>query len=73
MLELEIFCSDFKKLCGSSEAEFDPYNSLRDQVELISRFRNNRPFTGNEMNSMGVEMKFLARLEQADNQATDSE
>ena len=72
-MELEIFCTDFKKLCGSSEAEFDPGDSLRDQVELISRFRNNRPFTGNEMNSMGVEMKFLARLEQADNQAMDSE
>ena len=70
-MELEIFCTDFKNLCGSSEAEFDPDNSLRDQIELISRFRNNRPFTGNEMNSMGVEMKFLARLEQADNQAMD--
>ena len=72
-MEFEIFCTDFKKLCGSSEAEFDPGDSLRDQIELISRFRNNRPFTGNEMNSMGLEMKFFARLEQADNQGMDSE
>jgi hypothetical protein len=68
-MELEIFCTDFKNLCGSPEAEFDPDSSLRDQIELISRFRNNRPFTERETNSLGLEMKFLAQLEQADNQA----
>ena len=70
-MELEIFCTDFKNLCGSSEAEFDPEDSLRDQIELISRFRKNRPFIEREMNSMGLEMKFLAPLEQADDQTAD--
>ena len=70
-MELEIFCTDFKNLCGSPEAEFDPNDSLRDQIELISRFRNNRPFTERETNSLRLEMKFLAPLEQADNQAKD--
>ena len=70
-MEFEIFCTDFKNLCGSSDAEFDPDHSLRDQIELISRFRNNRPFTGSEINSLGLEMKFLARLEPAGNQAAD--
>ena len=70
-MELEIFCTDFKNLCGSSEAEFDPEDSLRDQIELISRFRKNRPFIEREMNSMGLEMKFLAPLEQTDDQTAD--
>ena len=62
-MELEISCTDFKNLCGSPEAEFDPDDSLRDQIELISRFRNNRSFTERETNSLGLEMKFLAPLE----------
>ena len=68
-MELEISCTDFKNLCGSSEAEFDPDKSLRDQIKLISRFRNNRPFAERETNSLGLKMKFLVQLEQADNQA----
>ena len=70
-MELEIFCTDFKNLCGSPEAEFNSDKSLRDQIELISRFRNKRPFTERETNSLRLEMKFLAPLEQADNQAKD--
>ena len=70
-MELEIFCTDFKNLCGSPEAEFKSDKSLRDQIELISRFRNNRPFTERETNSLGLKMKYLAPLEPADNQAAD--
>ncbi|MBO6002587.1 MAG: hypothetical protein J6P53_03730, partial [Mailhella sp.] len=53
-MELEIFCTDFKKLCDSSEAEFDSGSPLRDQIKLISRFRNHRPFSETETNSMGL-------------------
>ena len=71
-MEFEIFCTDFNNLCGSSDVKFDPDNSLRDQIRLISRFRNNRPFTDGEMNSMGWKMNFLAALEQTDVQTVDS-
>ncbi|MBQ9338330.1 MAG: hypothetical protein IJS14_13650 [Lentisphaeria bacterium] len=61
-MELEICAKAFEKLCGSSEAKFDPGHSLMDQLKTISRYRNNRPVTAEEMDSLGLDLEFLSAL-----------
>ncbi|MBQ9501708.1 MAG: hypothetical protein IJU70_06090 [Lentisphaeria bacterium] len=61
-MELEMCCEAFEKLCGSPEAKFDHTLSLRDQLKIISQYRNDRPVTEGEKNYMGLEMRFLPVL-----------
>jgi len=61
-MELEMCCEAFEKLCGSPDAKFDHKLSLRDQLKIISQYRNNRPVTEDEKNYMGLEMSLLPVL-----------